>query len=51
MSVRTCSNSFLERPGGYGKSPCFLWSSVSRSVDVDWSGVVSVWFIIAFGRM
>jgi len=51
MSARTCSNCVFESPGWYGKSPCFLRSSVSGSVDVDWCGVVSPLSNMAFGRM
>jgi len=51
MSVRTCSNCVFEFLGGYGKSPCFLRLRLSRSVDVDWWGVVSAWSNVAFGRM
>jgi hypothetical protein len=51
MSVRTCSNCVFESLGWYGKSPCFLSSSLSRSVHVDWLGVVSAWSNMAFGRM
>ncbi len=51
MSVRTCSNRFFESSGEYGESPCFLRSKLSRSVHVDWRGVVSAWLNVAFGRV
>jgi hypothetical protein len=51
MSVETCSNCFLECPGGYGKTPCFWCSSVSGSVHVDGGSVLSAWSNMAFGRM